>query len=44
MINSLIKIIESWNERALSKAKKEINIIENQNMIETKKKLSFKKL
>ena len=44
MINSLTKIIESWKDRVLSKAKKEINIIENQNTIETKKKLSFKKI
>ena len=44
IINILIKIIESCNDRILSNAKKEINIMENQNIIETKKKLSFKKL
>ena len=44
IINSLKKIIESWKDRVLSIAKKEININVNQNTIETKKKLSFKKL
>ena len=44
MINNLIKLLSPEMTWILSKAKKEINIKENQNITEIKKNLSFKKL
>ena len=41
--NNLKKIKESWKDAFLFKAKNEINIIENQNKIENKNNLFFKK-